>query len=523
VSSEPLNPICRPAPSRRYVIGAAPALMLASCARRSAPADTLRIGIAGAPDSLDPLQGQFAAAALIYKQIYTPLTDYGADGALAPGLARSWRVSPDGLRWTFDLFENLRWSDGAPLSAQDVLYSVRRALDPDTGYADAGDFAFVHNAKAAIAGQVPPDAVGVSAPGRTRIIFQLDRPVGVFAELMREFYPQPAHVLQRAGNHWPLTPDFVGSGPYAVQEHSQSRIVLRKNPHARLAAHVETVDVAFVEEAATRARMVRGGDLDLVQDPPPEHIADLRTRPNVTLKGWPAPRLVYVKINHRRAPLDDVRVRRALSLAIDRDFIARKVLAGTVLPGDRIIAAPHRLPGSLAERQSQARALLARAGHGNGLQTTLLHSGGARERIAIVLAEDWKAIGVSCALTTADAAGLYSFIEEGAFDLALASFDRGLKREGWRMIEPFATDGFAANFGWHNSAYDAAVAATRAEADAARRAVLAQQAETILQDDAAIIALAHEKTYWLAGPRLAPLAGAIPPVQWARLRLRQTP
>ncbi len=516
-----MNRDFRTGPTRRALLGAGPALALAACGQDQAPADTVRIGIAGAPDSLDPLQGQFAAAALIYKQIYTPLTDYGPDGGLAPGLARRWQVSADGLRWTFDLFADLRWSDGAPLDAHDVLFSVRRALDPDTGYADAGDFAFVRNARAAIAGKVSPQAVGVSAPAPARLVFELERPVGVFAELMREFYPQPAHVLRRAGNRWPLAPDFVGSGPYVVHAISQSRIALRNNPHARLQPHVGHLDVAFVEEAATRARMVRAGDLDLAEDPPPGQIADLRRRPNVVLRGWPAPRLVYVKINHKRTPLADVRVRRALSLAIDRAFIARKVMADTVLPTDQIIAAPHGDARPLPERQRAARALLAAAGYGQGLDTTLLHSGGVRERMAIVLAEDWKAIGVNCALTAADAAGLYTFIDEGAFDLAIASFDRGLKREGWRMIEPFASDGFAANFGWRNSAYDAAVTATRAEADPARRDALARQAERILIEDAAIIPLAHEKTYWLAGPRLGPLPRHIPPVQWARLRLAE--
>ncbi len=505
--------------NRRHLLGAAPALSLVSCARPKAPANTLRIGIAGAPDSLDPLQGQFAAAALIYKQIYTPLTDYGPDGKLAPGLAKSWYVSGDGLTWTFDLYENLHWSDGTPLTAHDVLFSVRRALDPDTGYADAGDFYLVTNAIEAISGTVSPNTVGVSIQGDTRIVFHLTKPLGVFPELMREFYPQPAHVLEKQETRWPLPPNFVGSGPYIVSELSQSRIVLRKNTHARIPAQIETLDVAFIEEAATRARMVRAGDLDLTQDPPPGQIADLRTRPNVVMQNWPAPKLVYLKVNHDHVPLHDAQVRQALSMSIDRGFIADQVLVGTAMATARIIAGADKAPTSLPDRQAEARALLKAAGFENNLRITLMHAGGQRERIAIVLAEGWKAIGVECALVAADPAGLYTFIDEGAFDLAIASFDRGLKREGWRMIEPFATDGFAANFNWTNTRYDQAVAATRAEADPNKRDVLAQKAEGILLDEAAIIPLLHEKSFWLAGPRLTAMASNIPPVQWGRLQL----
>ncbi len=504
--------------NRRHVLAGSSLLPLASCSRKAAPQNTLRIGIAGAPDSIDPLQGQFAAAALIYKQIYLPLTDYGPDGKLAPGLAGSWKVSDNGLRWTFDLYHNQRWSDGAPLTARDVLFSVHRALNPDTGYADAGDFYLIRNAIQAINAEISVESVGVYVANETRIVFELTAPLGVFPELMREFYPQPAHILE-LDNNWPLPPDFVGSGPYKVERLSQSRIILNKNEYARLPAPIETLDITFVEEAATRARMVRANDLDLIEDPPPSQIADLRTRPNVTLKGWPAPRLVYLKINHDRAALGDARVRRALSLGIDRDFIAHQVLKDTAQATEHIIPGTPPSSAPLSVRQREAKALLKEAGLDNGLKITLMHSGGLREGVAIVLSEGWKDIGIDCPLIGADPAGLYTFIDEGAFDLAIASFDRGLKREGWRMVEPFATDGFAANFNWSDQAYDQAVAATRAEADPAIRDELARKAQSILIAQMAIIPVVHEKAYWLAGPRLKPLNDSIAPVQWARLEL----
>ncbi len=504
--------------SRRTVLsGLALAPLVPACTPRRALMDVLRIGIAGAPDSLDPLQGQFAASALIYKQIYTPLTDYGVDGGLAPGLAQSWQVSPDGLRWTFTLRPNMRWSDGQPLGVEDVLFSVRRALDPDTGYADAGDFYALENAQESLAGTVPPSAVGVRQSGPDTLVFHLTKPVGVFPELMREFYPQPRHKIEQAGSRWPLTPDFVGSGPYRVDVLAQQRMTLKANPHAIHPPHIAAIDVSFVDDAATRARMVRAGDLDLTEDPPANQIAMLRARKDVRLYDWPAPRFVYLKINHARAPFNDVRVRRALSLAVDRDFLAHKVLGDTAQAAEALLplsGAPYR-PGREA-RLAEARHLLAAAGQ-ETLRMTLLHAGDVRERMAVIMASDWREIGVQCALTAADSAGLYTFIDEGAFDLALASFDRGLKRAPWRLIEPFAKDGFAANFNWHNKIYDQTVAAARAEADPVLRDKLARDAAQILHDDAAIVPLVFEKTFWLANSALQGLEGALPPVQWARL------
>jgi len=314
--------------SRRGFLLASVATGLVSCSGNGNGSATLRIGIATAPDSLDPAQGQFAAAALLFKQLYTPLTNYGADGGLAPGLAKSWQMSDDGLHWTFVLRPDLRWSDGQPITANDVVDTVRRMLDPKSVYADAGDFDLLVNANAVLTGVLPIEQLGVTALNDTTVQFSFTAPLGVFGELMREFYPTPKHIFDNGQSKWPLPPDFVGSGPYVVEKSSLHEFVLVKNRHAPDPPLIDNIYLSVVEDAATRARMIRANDLDLVEDPPANQISSLKTREESRLYSWKSPKLVYLKVNHKHPALANIAVRKALNLAVDREFISKKVFEG---------------------------------------------------------------------------------------------------------------------------------------------------------------------------------------------------
>lgn len=504
-------------PSRRSVLLASLAIPLASCHKSvgSSNPDTLRIGIAGAPDSYSPLIGQFASAALLFKQLYLPLTDYGPDGGLVPGIAKSWHLSEDRLNWTFDLREDLQWSDGAPITVDDVVATVRAMLNPESLAPDAGDFIFLENAQAVLAGDQPETQLGVAKSGPAQVQFRFALPIGVFPELMREFYPLPARILAE-NDKWPEPPDFVGSGAYVLQSDTPQEISLAANPHAQHRANCPKVYVQVVEDASTRARMVRAGDLDLAMDPPPSHLPELAQNPELSLHGWDAPKLVYIKPNFSDPVLAHESVRKALSLSVDREFIAHTLMADTARPAWGILPDAPRGP-LLAQRRKQAQSLLAAAGFDKGVTLQILHPGGEMERIAVILQQNWANIGITCHLQGSDPQGLYSFIDEGAFTLALASFDRGLKRENWRLIEPFASDGFANNFGWHSLAYDEYVLQTRSENDPQKRDELAHKAAAVLQAQTAVIPLLWQRKYWLARKGVTGFSDVIPPDFWSRL------
>jgi len=514
-----------PSLSRRSVIAGAAALWAAACSDRSgAPSGLLRVAIDSEPDSLDPLKGQFASSALLYKQLHAPLTEFAPSGGLAPGLAETWR-SLDARSWRFTLREGLLWSDGTPLTAEDVVWTARRAVDPRTGFADLGDFFAVQGAAAALRGEASPEDIGVFAPDERTVVFELDRPVGLFPVLMREFYPLPRHSVEANPDDWIAPEHWVSAGPYVLGANGSLRYRLEKNPRfsAAESVAVEAIEVVVIEDAAARARAFRAGDLDLADRPPGDQIAFLRERLGDRLRAYDAPILSYVKVNCARPGLDDPRVRRALSLAIDRERLNRQFFNAEATAAARIIPDPDAAPAT-AGRPDEARALLAEAGFdaANPLTLRVRATAGDRDRLAVAMMDDLAAAGVRAEIMASYPLDLYQAVDAGEYDLALARFDRGLKSDPDFMIQPFTRGGFADNTNWageRRAAFDELMAAANSEPDAAVRTGLLAQAETIFLEEASSIPLLFEKAYWMIGARLdAP--ESIQPQLWRDLALR---
>ncbi|WP_300545559.1 peptide ABC transporter substrate-binding protein [Maricaulis sp.] len=505
--------------NRRALLAASAATGLAACGRRAAPENLLRVATTSLPDSLDPARGEFAAAALVYKQIHAGLTEYASDGSVAPGLAERWTVSPDGLSWTFHLREGLAWSDGHPLDAHTVAWSARRFVDPGQSLANLGDFFHaVANARAIQAGEAAPDRLGVEALDARRVVFRLSTPLGLFPILMREFYPFPRHVVERAGLNWVRPENIVTAGAYTVTGESQLHLDLARNPHYYAADNVAVpaIRIDAVRDDATRTRLFRAGDFDLADSPPPNQIAFLRQRLGERFRSFDAPILRYLKLNHARPTLADVRARRALSRAIDREFIAENFFAGTARPTHHVI--PREAPADPLARRGAA--LSPPVDPDLPERVEIRTTTGVNEQIAIAIADDWNRLGVGTELLVTYPTDLYQAVDAGEFDIAVASFNRGLKTDPFFMLDPFAPGGFADNFNWEDDEFARTMATARAESDPASRALAYRMAETRLLDEQAIIPLLHERAHWLVGERVAGTRGDVQPMLWRDLSLR---
>ncbi len=478
----------------------------------------LAYGNGAEPTSLDPVHIDGVWESNIVSQLIVGLTRPDENGLPQPGIATSWTSSPDGLTWTFHLRE-AKWSDGVPVTADDFVFGIQRELDPRTASQSAWLlYPFLQNAAAVNAGKLPLSAAGVEAPDPHTLVLHLSHPWPLLPAYAtgRILWPVPRHVVERWGDAWTRPGHFVSDGPYTlVSWRLGDAVVVRKNPLFFDADQVCYNEVDFTPSAdlISNERSVAAGDLDVsaVQSNRVRYLS--RTELQRFLHIAPQFGTFYLAFNMKDPALSDVRVRQALSMAIDRDFIAQKLLHAGQQPAYSLV--PLGLPGygagprtawarwSLARRQSQARLLLAAAGYGpeHPLKLTIKQLNGPDHLTYMPSVQaDWKAVGVDARLQQEDTQVAYSDLEIHDFQVGLA---------GWVAADPIAyldllrSDTGGQNFGQYaNQRYDAELNAAGDSLDIAVRAQHMKSAETIILADAAIAPLYYTSSRGLVHPQI---------------------
>lgn len=496
-------------PSRRTVLKACAglaALGLPACGDSGsgpgatrADAGTLNRGNGAEPESLDPPLADTAWEQNILGDLMMGLFTEDAEGKPIPGAVLEASVSPDGLTWTFILRDHL-WSDGTPVTAQDFVFAWRRLLDPKTGSKFASIVYPFKNAKAVAEGRMPPDALALRAADDKVLVLELEHPAPYMRELLTHniLYPVPRHVVEAKGAAWTQAGTYVSNGAYVLTERvPNGHIALTKNPRFYDAANVTIERVVFypTEDAGAALTRFRAGELDTQEPFPADQIDWLRQNMPGALKQTPTLSIDYIVLNIRRKPFDDVRVREALNLALDRDTIAQKIYRIGEQPAYNIVPPGiANYPGGAAfafqslpypSRVARAQELMRQAGYGSGKRlrttfatTTLPDS----RRAAAAVQAMWAAVYVDLDIAQSDSAITYSKLRQYDFDIGTANWGADFNdASNFLMI---LTTGNAQNYaGYSNPAFDALYAAAEKEPDAAARGRLLFEAEQIALKD----------------------------------------
>jgi oligopeptide transport system substrate-binding protein len=372
-------------PARNLLILFAVAAALQACgqngpARASCPEGKvcLHLGNVSEPNSLDPHKSSGVSEDRIISDSLMGLTQDDPQGKPIPGMAERWETSADGLTWRFYLRE-AQWSDGTPVTAEDFVFSIRRILDPKTASQYSSILYMIDGAQAANEGKQPLETVGVRAVSPRILEFRLNHPAPYLPEVAKHYsmYPVPRHVVQKWGDAWTRPEHFVGNGPFVIREWRLGDYVRSvKNPRFFEASRVCADEVYYypTNDAITAERRVRRGELDANFDIQSNRIAFLRKEIPDYVHTHTYLGVAYVAFNSTRPEFRDPRVRRALSMAIDREFIAEKLLRGGQTPAYTFVPPgvanyqgakpPEWVSWPLEKRQAEARRLLAAAGHG---------------------------------------------------------------------------------------------------------------------------------------------------------------
>ena len=495
------------------------------------------------PETLDPALNSAVDGANTIITIFEPLLLIDENNEIIPGQAESYTVSDDGLVWTFTMRDGLKWSDGSDLTAKDFEYSFKRLADPNTAAP------YAETAVGMIAGfdeaQGNPDADGnpttdpnpdalqvvASEDGKTLTI-TLSYPCSYFDKLaaFAALSPVQQATVETNGDAWCTTPDtFVSNGPYMITEWTPSeRIVLSKNPNyvggwdtSKIVS--DTITLLLLEDSSASYAAYNSGEAQLVKDVPTDEIPSLTPAEEGgdfyvdTILGT-----YYISLNDQREPFTDARVRKALSLAIDREYVASVVMQGTYTPAYNLVG-----PGIMDEEGKgqfidnanggegyigtdyeadleEAKSLLAEAGYPNGegfpTITYSANDAGYHIPVAEYLQQAWGELGITMNIDKVDWASFLPLRRAGDFDIS---------RNGWVMdyndpsniIELFTTGNGNNDGKYSNPEFDAAIEASKV-ADSTTHFEQLHKAEDILMEDMGCIPVAYYNDFWLQSPSL---------------------
>ena len=514
-------------PSSGVVLLPALALLsLSACGSRETPVEqgnrtqTLHRGIGPDLSDLDPHLAGSLGDIQVLSALFEGLV--GEDPqtlAPVPGVAARWEVSADGLVYTFHLRPDAKWSDGRALVAADFVSSIKRALTPALGAPNAELIYPVLNAEAYHKSRLADfSQVGISAPDTHTVRIALEYPAAHFLSLLTHpvWFPVPLHAISAAGaadargNRWASSPaTFVGNGPFVLKDWRRGQVIaVETNPAYWDAAALKLHAVHFhpFDSVDAAERAYRAGQLHVIDTLPAGRVEAWRVEAAGQLRTDPFLDIYFYRFNTTRPVLSDVRVRRALSLAVDREQLVSGLLKGGQRPAAAFVppgAGGYQPPSVLRHDLAAAKALLAEAGYpeGQGLPVfeLLYNTSENHRRIAEAVQQQWRAAGVQVRLVNQENATIQDARRAGDFQILrsswVADFDDPIG-----FLDIF-TKGNSNNFtGWSDPAYDRALYEAARTTDTAARHALLRDAESRLLEAAPILPLYVNTHVYLLHP-----------------------
>ena len=482
----------------------------------------VRRGNGEEPATLDPHRADGVPAAHILRDLFEGLTTISSSGQIVPGAALRWNISRDARTYTFYLRRDLSWSNGEPLSASDFVYSLRRALDPDTASASAAALLPIANAREVLAGELPIEDLGVALlDDEFTLQITLTGPTPYFLGLMASpvAYPVNRRNVEAFGELFSKPGNLVSNGAFTLNEWvPRTRIVLEKNPLFREAGDtlVERVFYIPVEEASAEVNRFRVGELDWTSEVPSNQFAWLQKNYPDELVISPWTGSYFLGFNLTREPfVNNPSLRMALILAIDREIITDKVTRFGERPSYSLVPpgidgyvpfTPEYADWTQDERNHEARRLLEQAGYSDANPLHLeirYNTSGNHKKIALAVASMWKQVlGVSASLVNEE---YRVFLQNRQQKIVTRVFRAGWisdYNDPYSFLELFRTGHRGNDYGYSNSTFDALLDEVGTERVRARRERLMFEAERVLMTDNVIIPIYSYVSKRLVNPHL---------------------
>jgi peptide/nickel transport system substrate-binding protein/oligopeptide transport system substrate-binding protein len=458
------------------------------------------------PRSLDPALSTDVPTGRAVAYVFDGLVRFTPDAQIVPGLAREWTVSNDGLTYTFHLRSGVKFHDGRPFVARQVISSFMRALDPATKGGRGWPLYPIAGAKDYADGKAKQVA-GLSAPNDSTVIIRLTEPFAIFPKLLAMPVASivPDSVPSNFGEH------PVGTGPWKFVEwkHDDYLLFAKNSTYWGTAPKADSLRARIIPEPSTAVAEFESGNVDVLYVPEAEtrNWEDTDDK-KAMLESAPALRMLYVAINTTRGPLADPRVRQAMNYAVDSRAILNSIMSGRGNIATGVI--PPSLAGGDSTRKgytrdvAKAKQLLAAAGKSGGIDVELWSSQTAPfPRIAQAIQANLAEAGIRVKLVQRDASSMREAARAGQTDMALKDWFADYP-DGEDFLYPLlhsTNKGVGGNVSFYNNPkFDQLVSAARRELDDAKRVEMYKQADQMAYDDAPMIYLFFYKELYAVQP-----------------------
>jgi len=459
----------------------------------------------GEPLSLDPHKASGSWENNIIGNMFVGLTTESAKAEPIPGMAERWETSADGRTWTFYL-RRAQWSDGEACDAHDFEFALKRILDPNNLAEYAAILYPIKNAEAVNSGEMTPDQVGVTAIDDLTLEIQLEHPAPYLPEMLMHYtaYPVPKHLVERHGSAWVHPENIAVNGAFKLVKWWSNYIVhLERNPNFFDAANVVMQDLYFYpsNDVNAAARRVMSGEAGWSTRFPSNQVETLRKDLPGFVRVAPYLTCNYFSFNMTKPPFDDIRVRQALAMAYDRDWVAANIYRTGeqaaykfVPPGIANYPTTARYPWAeqtIEQRRAEAERLLRAAGYGpnNPLRFAYSHRNTSdNPRVAVVVQNNWREIApwVTVELRGVETQVHYANLRAKNFDVGDGGWIADYN-DAKNYLYLFETRTGPQNYpGYSNPEYDRLVHESDFEPDAARRGEMMARAEQMVLSDAVI-------------------------------------
>ncbi|MEG6586694.1 peptide ABC transporter substrate-binding protein [Dendrosporobacter sp. 1207_IL3150] len=493
------------------------ATLVSGCGKSSNTGQVLRYALEAEPSSLDPAKSTAIPESLVELQIFEGLTRLDAKDQPIPGVAEKWEITPDGLKYVFYLRPNAKWSNGEPITAQDFVFAWKRALSPELASENAYMLFPIKNAQAYNEKKLAADQLGIKAINETTLEVILEKPTAYFLSLVafHSFYPVNQKIVSANPDNWAANVQtLVGNGPFKITNWVHSgKIEFAKNDQYWDAAAVKLnkMEWPISDSQTTRLALIENSQVDMMVEPPVvEHD---RLSQNGLLKVSPYLGVYYYVFNTQKAPFDNPKVRKAFTLAINRELLVKNVIKGGKKPAYAWVAPGltnsatgkdfREEGGNFAvEDAILAKKLLAEAGYpeGKGLPPVAImyNNGEMHKSIAEAVQEMWKQnLGVVASLTNQESKVFLETRAQGDFQIARASWV-GDYADPMTFMDVFKDANNDAKY--VNQNYNRLIEQAQTTTEQSVRMKAMHDAETILFDDAVIMPIYYTTQPFVVKP-----------------------